>query len=283
MIIETLKENNSKVVAYYEQTEKTYENWGNSDVYELHYGYRDEPEDDHLTSLMRLNEIVAEEAEIKQGDSILDAGCGVGASSIWLAKNKNAIVNGISLCQAQVEKARNFARSNEIDYLTSFSCQDYTKTTFADESFDVVWGIESICYAQDKRNFLKEAYRILRPGGRVVVADYFLTKDNFSEIEDHCLRKWLEGWVMPNLPSENEFKNWMSSSDFKNVKAKDITENISVSADEIYKRGVAGFPGDLFSKNKNVLQMKHVEACIFQGVCLKKNLWKYQIFTGQKK
>jgi ubiquinone/menaquinone biosynthesis C-methylase UbiE len=53
---------------------------------------------------------------------------------------------------------------------------NYCATNFPNESFDIVWGCESICYADDKDQFIKEAWRLIKsPAAGLVVADGFVT------------------------------------------------------------------------------------------------------------
>lgn len=61
---------------------------GNYDNLAIHMGYYDDSIESHEESLLRLNEIVFDIAKIGENDLVLDAGCGVGGSSIWLAKIK---------------------------------------------------------------------------------------------------------------------------------------------------------------------------------------------------
>jgi len=274
-----------KIKQYYKETDESYSNWGSNtrsgadSVYNIHYGYSDSAEQGHLESLTNMNRELSQEAEIQSGDHVLDAGCGVGASSSWLNKNIGAKVHGVSLSKHQVRKAKKFTRNlTDID----FSEQDFTNTKFKDSTFDVVWGLESICYADDKNDFIKEAYRILKKGGRLVVGDFFLTKSKLNKIERYSLDLWLEGWVMPNLDTIKNFQSNMKKSKFKEVNARDITKNVLNSAEEIYKRGKGGYPDDILGKSKNVSQIKHVQACLFQKVTLDMGLWKYIIFSGTK-
>ena len=80
----------------------------------LHYGYWDDSVKNFHEALLNLNKVLAEIAEIKEGENILDAGCGVGGSSLWLAKRKNCTVKGISLNKRQIDKAECIQQKNLI-------------------------------------------------------------------------------------------------------------------------------------------------------------------------
>ncbi|MFM9945345.1 MAG: SAM-dependent methyltransferase [Bacteroidia bacterium] len=76
------------VVDYYDQTEIHYRRgWNLSESLALHYGYWDNTTQSLPDSLRRMNERMAELANIGKDDYVLDAGCGVGGSSVFLAQS----------------------------------------------------------------------------------------------------------------------------------------------------------------------------------------------------
>jgi cyclopropane fatty-acyl-phospholipid synthase-like methyltransferase len=163
---------------YYDLSEVHYRKiWDLDKSRSLHYGYWDDSVKNFHEALLNINKVLAEIAEIKEGENILDAGCGVGGSSLWLAMEKNCTVKGISLNTRQIGKANASAKEFDMHEKVSFEQKDYTNTFYAANSFDVVWAIESVCYADDKSDFLKEANRVLKPGGRLIIADFFKKKD----------------------------------------------------------------------------------------------------------
>lgn len=272
----------SKVTQYFTDTDSSYQNWGNKDTYELHYGYKDSPTQDHFKSLLRMNEVVAETVGVKKGDTILDAGCGVGGTSIWLAKQFDAEVEGITLSPLQVRKARAFAAKQHVEHLTHFSLKNYLNTRFPDSYFDVVWAQESTCHTYGKTDFLSEAYRILKPGGRVVVVDYFLTKAKMTEIEGYVIDKWCDGWALAYLPSIEEFHGHLKDCGYDNLRIVDNTKYIEESSQNMFVRGKEGYPDDILTKAKTIVRIKHTEANMFQKIALDMGLWKHLIFMGQK-
>ncbi|MEM1180832.1 MAG: methyltransferase domain-containing protein [Acidobacteriota bacterium] len=291
----------STIAEYYDQTDSSYEHWGNDGAYELHYGYYEceatAPGDladgdlgagatfreSHGRALRRMNRALADAVAVNAEDRVLDAGCGVGGSSLWLAEHRGCRVHGISLSEVQVDKARGFAAQlGEVSERLRFSIRDFTATGFRDASFDVVWALESSSHADSSRRFLEEAYRLLRPGGRLVIGDFFLTREPTSDIERYSLRRWLSGWAMPGLLTVDGVVQELETVGFQTPEAFDITDRIRPSAEEIYRRGRDGYPGDIMEKGKNVLQIQHVEACLFQKICLDQGLWRYRIQTARK-
>ena len=96
-----------KIVSYYEATENAYKDaWDLQHSNAIHYGYNDAKAKTFRESLNRMNEVMKEAAGITSNDVVLDAGCGIGGSSVYLAQNAGCRVTGITLSDRQVSKAR---------------------------------------------------------------------------------------------------------------------------------------------------------------------------------
>src|ERR1051325_1050964 len=137
--------------------------WTNPRVLAAHAGYWDTHTRNDYEAQANMNRNLAERVDIQPGECILDAGCGMGGSSLWLAENCEAYVFGITVSLKQAQRARKAALQRHLSPYISFSLQDYTSTAFPNETFDVVWAIESVCYAPVKSAFFEEAFRVLRP------------------------------------------------------------------------------------------------------------------------
>jgi len=182
----------NEVYKFYEIYHKLYlDIWGNYDNLALHMGYYEDngKEISHEESLLKMNEIVSDTAKLQKGDLVLDAGCGVGGSSIWWAQNRGCKVKGVSLVDNEIFLAKKLSAAKKIDSMVKFETMDITDLKFDKESFDVVIAIESFCYALDKNNFLKEAFRVLKKGGRLVISDYFSRDGYISTDENNVLTK----------------------------------------------------------------------------------------------
>jgi cyclopropane fatty-acyl-phospholipid synthase-like methyltransferase len=159
----------------------------------LHYGFWYEDTKSLPEAILNTNKFVVGALAVDSNDTILDAGCGVGGSCIHLAETIGARVEGITLSDVQLNIARRRASNSAAVRLLSFSRQDFCKTNFGKNTFSKVFGIESICYAQRKTDFLLEAYRIMKPGGRIAVVDLFLTKENLNAQEMKIYTKTIKG------------------------------------------------------------------------------------------
>lgn len=278
--------NNKQVVDYYDQTEIDYRLiWHLSSEMAMHYGFWDRKVSNLKQALQRENQVLSFMAQIKKSDIVLDAGCGVGGSSIYLAKKIGCRVMGITLSQKQAETASANALRNKVDHLTDFQVMDFTDTKFKEASFDVVWAIESVCHAQNKAKFVKESFRLLKKGGRLILADGFADKSNYLGKEKEWMEKWLTGWGVDFLEVADNFKKYLTEAGFKKISFKDVTWRVMPSSKRLYKYF---FPAFLITKIaqlfklRNKIQTGNVISAYYQYKVLKKGLAEYGIFYAQK-
>ena len=238
----------------------------------------------HDAGQRRMTAVCAEMVGPRAGDRLLDAGCGVGGVDVWLASQFGAHVYGINVNHAQLVLAR-----RRVDGPTSarngFSVQDYTEMGMADRSFDIVWGLESICHCEDKNAFAREAYRVLRDGGRLMVADFFLARDAVSDAEASRVRDWTKGWAIPNLASVDGFQACLAACGFSNIRYRDIRPNVLPSSWRLYKASLVAEPIHRMLERagfRTSIQGGNVRAARGQYETLSEGLWTYGIFVAEK-
>jgi cyclopropane fatty-acyl-phospholipid synthase-like methyltransferase len=269
----------ARIADYYTQCDRSYQHWGGESAYNLHYGYWAEGVGSHLGALEAMNRAMAERAGIQAGQRVLDAGCGVGGAAIWLARNLGVEVVGVTLTPLQVEKAIRFAEEAGVADRTRFLVADYCATGLLAGSFDAVWGLESVCYAADKEDFLREAARLLRPGGRLVVGDGFEADRVLGRLDRFLLDRWASAWVLPGLARRADFERALARQGFGDIAFCDITPRVRPSAREIFKRGALGLAA-YHLKGKSAVQRGHVWGCVWQYPALARRAWLYGIFSA---
>lgn len=274
------------IISYYDATRLDYRIlWFGKRNRSVHFGYYDSEVKTHHDALLNLNKIMALKGGVKDGDTILDAGCGQGGSSVWLAENYNVTVSGITLVPHQVKKAAKNAAKNKVSRKVSFSEQDYTSTHFENESFTLVWACESMCHAQEKINFYKEAFRLLKPGGRLICADYFRANRPLEENGEKLLHEWLNGWSIQDIDTISEHERNTRECGFKDFHFEDITNFTRPSLRHLHSMSSKLWRFGQFLKGiglRNKINHGNHFASIKQFEALENGLWRYGLLSVRK-
>ncbi|MBK9109484.1 MAG: class I SAM-dependent methyltransferase [Saprospiraceae bacterium] len=275
------------IIKYYDTCESDYRLlWHLSEQQAMHYGYWTEETGLLRDALKNMNAFVLSKLIVKSGDRILDAGCGVGGSVLYAAQHWNCEAWGITLSDKQCKKAEQNANERSLLGKAHFAVQNYCHTNFENDSFHGVYGIESICHANSKAEFLREAYRLLKPGGRLVVADFFRTAKSKNHQKEYLMEKWAQTWAIPDFSYWHLFLEEASNVGLELTGNFDISRNIYKSARRLYYYFYPGlvchFVLRLFGLRTKV-QGKNMWSTFYQYKSLKEGLWEYRVLQFEKK
>jgi len=146
--------------------------WGEH-MHHGYYGADGQQKKERRQAQIDLIEELLQWAQVQQAERILDVGCGIGGSSLYLAQKFNASATGITLSPVQAARAKERAQAMGLDSSRSnFLVADALNMPFADNSFDLVWSLESGEHMPNKKQFLQECYRVLQPGGTLIMATW---------------------------------------------------------------------------------------------------------------
>jgi tocopherol O-methyltransferase len=272
------------IVRYYDQTWLDYRMlWLNRDNLAVHFGYTDERTRSHTDALKNMNRVLADRVQIHPGERVLDAGCGVGGSSLWLATERGARVVGITVAPRQVAMARGHAVGRGLSDRVSFEVADFTATSFPDASFDVVWAVESLCHAPRKAAFYQEAARLLRPGGRVVISEYIRAARPLDPTGERLLHEWFDGWPMPDLDTPAEHLAHLAAAGFTDARLDDVTVHTRPSLRRLYRMAYWTYPLAVLghvTRIRSEIQHGNVIASIRQYQALRHGAWFYGILSA---
>lgn len=163
MIIPNARLDSTDVSLHYDELDSFYRQiWGEH----VHHGLWVTGTESTETAVAQLVDVVAAEAEIKGGDDVLDVGSGYGAAARQIVLDYGAHVTAMTNSATQHEYARTKTiRSNNPTYVLG----DWMHNGLPDGSFDAVYAIECTSHMDDVKQFMREALRVLRPGGKLVI------------------------------------------------------------------------------------------------------------------
>ena len=118
---------------------------------------------------------IAHEGGIKEGQKILDAGCGIGGPARMLADVFECNVTGVDLTEEFIRTATLLSELVSLNDLTEFIAADATQLPFANETFDVVWTQHAQMNIRDKNQLYSELFRVLKKEGKFIYYDIFST------------------------------------------------------------------------------------------------------------
>ncbi len=248
----------------------------------MHYGFqRNLPEGGNPTE--NLVRYLADVCVLKAGDRVLDAGCGVGGTAIWLTKEKGCACVGLNLMEFQLRLARGFASKKKAR--VSFAAGDFMHPPFAADSFDAVVAIESFDHAPDKPAWVRCMAGLLRPGGKLLIVDGFKAEAPFLREQRSAYEKFLAGWAVPHLCTVADLKSWGIDADLETLHDEDITPDVLPHASAIRRFAFFFVPLRFVLLRLGLSpreKLGNALATWHQYRTLKQGLWSYRVMVFKK-
>lgn len=200
----------------------------------IHSGYFEKGIKTHEEAIINKNKVIEKLLNLeklgKKKSIILDAGCGVGGTCIFLAKNYSHIkFLGLNVSPIQIKLAPKFAKQSQVSSNTDFILGDFLEIGLKDKSIDGIFAIESITRANDIKRFLVEASRILKLNGKIVIDDAFIFKKPSNYFTKLVYNAYCKTWKIPSMESFEIFKTNLEELKFNDIKIKEITKNTWLS------------------------------------------------------
>lgn len=228
-------EKNKKAAEFYEKSWLFYRKMLHIDkTMAIHYGHYEKGIRTYDEAIINKNNFIGKlldlDALAKSKVTILDSGCGFGGTSIYLAKKyPNIKFIGINSSIRQIFLANEFARQNGVSTNTDFIIGDYLSVSIIDNCLDGIFAIQSFAQAKDKRKFLMEAHRVLKPNGKLIIDDAFLIKKPSNYFIKRAYMVYCKLWNISYLEFLEDFKSSLQEIGFSEIKVLDVTKNVRLS------------------------------------------------------
>jgi len=214
-------QNNRKTANLYNEATEDYEFWSRD--FNMHFGYYSPMTTNPFRRDSMLNEMNRQIYKRLDANGVLcDMGCGMGGTMKYGLKHYDGLkIMGVTLSDFQAKEGNK--RLEGLDGL--ILKEDYNHTSFANETFDGAMAVESFCHSGHSVDSFNEAWRILKPGAKLVVADAFLKKD-FEDLcigGSYCYKGLCNGWSLEKLGNIHRVKAMLEEIGFKDIYIEDIS------------------------------------------------------------
>src|SRR5574340_64275 len=225
-----------------------------------------------------LTKELGEKIFLKKESKVLDLACGIGTSTIFLAKEFGCNVTGLDLGQKNIKIAKTNSKNAEINKI-DFQVGDAEKIKLESEIFDQIICECAFCLFPNKTKTSQEIFRVTKKGGMIGISDIVIRGDLPVMLKE-ALFQFI---CVLEAKSEQEYEHYLQSAGFSNIQFYDKKYYLLRLIDDIKKRlfaaelliGLGKFKIEFdIAKIKKTLQ--EIKTCVETG------LVSYVLITGTK-
>ncbi len=238
MITPNASQTSEAVARHYNELDDFYRDiWGRH----VHHGYWRTGRETSAKAAEALAELVAERLLFEPGMSACDIGCGYGETARLFASRHAISVEGVTISDRQFQ----IAVENPAPGVSIKLC-DWLKNPFPDGHFDRAYAIESSEHIASKQKFFSEAFRILKPGGRIAVCAWLAKTTASAWQQRYLLEPICRQGRLPGMGTEEEYLDLGCKAGFEPVSVDDI----SVKVQKTWSICIARLSGKTFTDRR---------------------------------
>ncbi|MEU3753329.1 methyltransferase domain-containing protein [Streptomyces olivoreticuli] len=156
------------------------------------------------------------------GRAVLDLGSGYGGAARQLAESYGCRVTGLNISEVQNRRHREINAERGLDGLIDVVTGSFQDVPAPDGAYDVVWSQDALCHSPDRAMALREAVRVLKPGGHLVLTDFMAVEDApAAELRPLTDRLTVTGFATPAFYEER-----LRALPLSDVSFEDLSEHL---------------------------------------------------------